>query len=177
MTTELAGRPTKLTPQLQEKICKYISEGNYLNVACDAVGISDQTYNSWLHRGDEELKNGGGIYSSFLEAVKRASAEQEARIAERLLAGAMPGVRKTVTKDGPDGQTVEVTETGGDWLAAATYLERRHPDRWGRRDRTQVDITEHKTITITEIEVIKDYGGQTPIMEGEKPKELSNGKL
>jgi len=171
MTTEMIkpkiGRPTKLTPELQEKICKYIAEGNYLSVACAAVDVSDQTYHTWLKLGEEEVNNGGGMFADFLEGTKKAEAEQEAKIAERLLAGAMPGERKRVTKTGPEGSSIEITETGGDWLAAATYLERRHPDRWGRRDRTRIDINETREITITHVEY--NLAGVPPgqIIEGE----------
>ncbi len=146
------GRPTKLTPELQEKICRYIAAGNYLSVSCQAVGIDDVTFNLWLRQGAEEQKNGGGMFYDFLMATKRAEALQEAEVAARVLAGSMPGVRKKVTKSGPEGEQVEVTETSGDWLAAATYLERRHPDRWGRKDRTRIDINETKEITITHVD-------------------------
>ena len=155
MTTETKkiGRPTKLTPQLQEKICSYIAQGNYLVTACNAVGIDYLTYNNWTKWAEEQADNGGGIYLDFLHATKRAEAQAEASRVAR----------------------IEASGKTGNWLADMTHLERRHPDRWGRRDRHQVDITEHKTITITEIEVIKDYGGQTPIIEGEKPKQLTPG--
>jgi len=162
------GRPTKLTPELQENICKYIAEGNYLSVACQAVGITPVTYSNWLDKAQEEEKNGGGMYFSFLCAVKRAEAEQEATIVARLVDAAMPGERKRVVRTDDEGkQTIEITETGGEWLSAATYLERRHPDRWGRKDRTRVDINETKEITITHVEYNLGMPEQEPTIEGE----------
>lgn len=183
MTTETkllappkTGRPVSLTPELQEKICRFIAEGNYLSVSCAAVGISDQTYNSWLKRGAEEAANGGGMFKDFLDATKKAEALQEAKIAERLLAGAMPGERKKVVKVNPDGTiSTETTETGGDWLAAATYLERRHPDRWGRKDRTRIDINETKEITITHVEYRLPSQVTGQVIEGEA-RELIEGQ-
>ena len=59
-----------------------------------------------------------------------------------------------------------------EWLPAMTFLERRHPERWGRKDRHQVDINENKQVTITHVTVVKDYG---QIAEGEY-KELTDGK-
>ena len=52
-----------------------------------------------------------------------------------------------------------------EWLPAITFLERRHPDRWGRKDRTRVDVTEIKTVVITHVEYhLPTYAGAT---EGE----------
>ena len=44
MTTETKtlGRPTDLTPELQEKICSIIADGNYIETACNAVGIAQR---------------------------------------------------------------------------------------------------------------------------------------
>lgn len=169
----ITGRPTKLTPVLQDKICEYIAAGNYLITACNAVGISDQTMLNWLERGRQEADNGGGIYFGFLGAVKKAESAAEQLMVERLRDAAMPGLRKTVTKtDGEGNTSVEQVETGGEWLAAATFLERRHPDRWGRKDRTQVSIEETRTINITQVTVVKDYG-EGKIEEG-KLKEIKD---
>ena len=144
--TKPAGRPCLLTDELQAKICAYIAAGNYLATACAAVGISDETFRKWLEKGKTELDAGetSGRFSAFIGAVKRAEADREAIIVGRLVDAAMPGVKKRVTKPlihnglpvfdkaGNIIETTETTETGGEWLAAATFLERRHPDRWAR---------------------------------------------
>ena len=49
----MAGRKTKLNPELQEEIVKRIRAGNYIRVACQAVGISHTTYFDWLKKGEE----------------------------------------------------------------------------------------------------------------------------
>ncbi len=175
LTEGKPGRPTKLTPQLQEKICKYIANGNYLSVACQAVGIDESTLFSWKKQGLVEATNGGGMYLEFLNATKEAEALHEAKIAERLLAAAMPGERKKVTKTGPDGVSVEVTETAGDWLAAATYLERRHRERWGRPAPIQVNIDQSKTVQITHVEYRLPSHTPGPVIEGES-RELPEGE-
>ena len=140
------GRPCSLTTELQDTICKYISEGNYLSTACNASGITQPTLRAWLDKGKAEEESGdiAGQFSLFLSAVKRAEAEREAIIVSRLVDAAMPGVRKRVTKPildrglpvldehGNIKTITEETETGGEWLAAATYLERRYPERWAR---------------------------------------------
>jgi len=104
----------------------------------------------------------------LLVAVKEAEAKQEAVIVNRLIEASGPGLRKKITRTDEDGKvSVEEVETGGEWLAAATYLERRHPERYGRPIRASVTIEEHKRITITHVEVVKDYGQGAVIVEGE----------
>ena len=144
--TKPVGRPYLLTDQLQTDICHLIAAGNYLITACHAVGISDNTFTNWLERGQAEIdaNDTAGKFFAFFRAVKKAEADREATMAQRVIDAAMPGVRKTVTKVatyqgapimGKDGKPVtydEHTWTGGDWLAAMTFLERRHSERWGR---------------------------------------------
>ena len=139
------GRPSKLTPALQENICKIVADGNYMITACQAVGIDKSTYLRWLERGAKEIDNDGGIYCDFLYAIKKAEATAE----QALL---------SVIK--------EKAINGKEWLPAMTILERRHPDRWGRKDRSTVQIEETKQIIITTVEVVKDYG-RGAIVEGE----------
>ena len=55
------GRPTKLTPALQEKICAYIAAGNYLTTAYSAVGIDTNTFNLWLNNANQGKVIGGII--------------------------------------------------------------------------------------------------------------------
>ena len=143
----ITGRPTKLTPALQDKICQLIAKGNYLITACNVVGINKSTYLRWVERAEQETNNGGGLYCDFGVAIKKAEGEAEAQLAQF--------VRETAI-DKKDG------------YLGMTFLERRHPDRWGRKDRSIVSIDEHKTITITTVEVVKDYGNRKIEEKGEK---------
>lgn len=148
-TVTTNGRPCKLTAHVQDTICTGIAAGNYYITACRAAGISDSTLNTWINQGkaEQDAGNLSGKFSAFLDAIKRAEAQREAQIVSRLVDASQPGLRKTVTrpmlvnglplfdKDGNIRMSVEQTTTGGEWLAAATFLERRHPERWARPDR------------------------------------------
>lgn len=147
MSTTKTGRPTKLTPHLQEEICKFIAAGNYISTACQAVGINPETLRRWSVWALQEQENGGGMYYDFYVAIKKAEAEAEAALASMIK---------------------ETALDKKEWLPAMTFLERRHPDRWGRRDRQDVNISETKSITITRIEVI---------MPGEIAPQLSQGEV
>ena len=108
------GRKTKLTPELQDKIVSAIRAGNYAMVAAEYAGISTTTFYRWLQQGAEAKS---GIYKDFRDAVKKAESDAEVR--------AVAIIQKHME---------------GNWQAAMTYLERKHPNRWGRRDRLRLDV-------------------------------------
>jgi len=148
------GRRTKLTPELQEIICGFIAKGNYINVACRAAGIAQRTYERWIARGEEEKS---GRYVAFVAAIKKAEASAEQHCID-LIEGAAVGpvtTTKTVNKPNPDGQGTieEVTETvaPGSWHAAAWLLERKYPDRWGRRDQIEHGVTDNLQTILAEM--------------------------
>ena len=107
----MAGRPTKCTPELTEKICEYLASGCYVCTACALVGISDQTLSNWKQRGEA----GEEPYLGFVDAIKDAEARAEAR--------AVALVQKAMVDD---------------WKAAMTWMERKFPDRWSRGERREI---------------------------------------
>ncbi len=109
------GRPTKLTQDLAEKIVEAIRGGNYAQVAAATAGISEETFYTWLKRGKDEAE---GIYREFSDAVLAASGEAEQEKLDRLR-------REVLAED-------------GDWKAAAWWLERRFPKRWGKQQRLEI---------------------------------------
>jgi uncharacterized Fe-S cluster-containing radical SAM superfamily protein len=62
------GRPSKLTPEVQEKICNAIRAGNYYEAACAYAGIDYSTFRRWMIKGEKAKK---GKYHEFCEAVKK----------------------------------------------------------------------------------------------------------
>jgi hypothetical protein len=69
------GRPTLLNEQVTRIICSNIRRGAFTWVACQAVGISTDTYNLWVRRGIV----GEQPYKDFVDAIEQAHAE--ARVA------------------------------------------------------------------------------------------------
>lgn len=143
--------------QFMHELLQYIEAGNYLNTACHAMGIDESTYHKWITDGKqlavaiesanntdelkEVLMDGGMVmgYSPlqcrcyvFFQYATKASARSEA------FAVAM------VRKHMPD-----------QWTAAMTFLERRFPGRWKRKE--QIDIGEADSSTgIDETLLLKD---------------------
>jgi hypothetical protein len=103
----------KLTPELQEEIIAQIKIGNYHHVACASVGISKGTFYRWLEKGEAMSE---GIYRDFYDAIKKAEHRSESSALVRLR---------------------------GDesWQSEAWFLERRFPDRWGRKDSLNANMT------------------------------------
>ena len=99
---------------------------------------------------DRELTSREARYVQYLNAVEKALADAEmadvAVLAKAAQGGAVLG-RTTRTK--ADG-SVLVTERFSEpqWTAAAWRLERKHPDRWGRRS---VDVNVTGAVAVPEV--------------------------
>jgi transposase len=107
------GRPTKLTPEVQSRIVEAIQAGNYYEAACGYAGVHYATFRRWIQRGE---KAKSGRYREFYEAVTRAETNAEVRMVAQW------------QKHMPE-----------DYRAIRDFLERRHPQRWGKR--MEVDHT------------------------------------
>jgi len=112
------ARPTKLTPERQEKIIQAILAGNYLETAAEYAGIGRETVYEWIARGEGRGKRGAKnnlMFTRFACAVREAIAQAEVR-------------------------AVDIIQEGfaNDPKLALDYLARRHPERWGKRDTVTV---------------------------------------
>lgn len=144
---------SKLTPELIEKMSGIMAQGHYFITACNACDIDKTTAYKWINQGELDITNNvDSLNTNLIHALKKAEADAEQRLLQVVSDKAL---------------------TGKEWLPAMTILERRHPERWGRKDRSLIQIDEHKTVTITNVEVIKDYG-RGMIVEGEA-KEIPEG--
>lgn len=114
------GRQGLLDDRLATKVVGYVLEGTYISVAAQACGVHASTMSVWQSRAEEwiespidEVPEAERIYVDFYHAIRIAEAQAEV------------GLLRCVA-DGKFG-----------WQAAMTILERRHPDRWKRRDTVQ----------------------------------------
>ena len=71
------GRPSKCTPQTIEAVAEGVRGGLSLTSACARVGIGSATCSAWLHG---KLMR----HRRFQSAVKKAQADREAELVERL---------------------------------------------------------------------------------------------
>lgn len=75
------GRPSMLTPDVQEEIIKYAMEGIPVETASAAVGITSRCLQLWMVRGERESdawdsddEPAAGTHASFFRAVAQARA-------------------------------------------------------------------------------------------------------
>jgi len=104
-----AGRPSVIGDQ--ETIHEFfeaVEAGNYIETAAELAGISTETLRQWRLRAEA----GEEPFTAFIATLKRLERRAEAKaVANVRAAGRKPQF----------------------WAAEMTFLERRHPDRWGRR--------------------------------------------
>ena len=136
MTTKRAmGRHTLLNPQVQETIVNAVRIGSYLDDAAMLAGVSRGTLFRWLAEGrdasekadaGEELTEREQLVRDFCDAVEKARADAMLRNI---------GVIQTAAQNGT-------------WQAAAWYLERTNPKKWGRHDTVEISGTDGGAIQV-----------------------------
>lgn len=131
------ARPTKCTKELTRKICKAIEAGNYPETAAVISGLPARTFYRWMKKG-RESKSKRGIYWQFWQSVKKAENFAEAYF--------LQVIRKSAEGDAENG-------VKRNWQSAAWYLERKYPEKWGRKERLDIkgdikqDINSNTTVT------------------------------
>jgi hypothetical protein len=122
----LRGRPHRLTDAVTETVCGALKEGAYAEEAATLAGIGRSTYYMWLSRGrvarsrrEEDLPVSvtDEAFLDFLDSVERASIAPEI---EAL-------------------RIIHRAAEGGSWRAAAWFLERRYPHKWGPGRKEDLD--------------------------------------
>lgn len=162
------GRPLKITPEIQADLIKMLSAGNYLETAAAYCGISTDTVRGWVKRGEQEaqrLKADSTAWpikseTEFMElaiAIRQAQATSEIR--DVMLIG-------NAARD--------------QWQAAAWRLERRYPDKWGKKERHELTGADGGPVQIEEVRAkllqkFNELGIEEP-EEIEKLQEGSDGE-
>lgn len=138
-----AGRVSKLTPEVQEKICHYLRQGNYLETCAALCNLHQSTVRRWLQRGRAEMErleiephtepNPVELpFLVFCEAVDHAEAEAES-----------------------DALAVISKASAEDYRAMCWRLERRHYKRWGRRQALEHSGPDGKPVEVQTIKIGK----------------------
>lgn len=108
-----------LTPEIAASIVQLIRDGNYPTIAAKSLGVSEATFKNWLSHGERDFERGEpsqadpeGLQLELFLEVEMAEAVFET------------GMVKTIK---------ERIDANKNWTGHMTYLERRFPDRWGKR--------------------------------------------
>jgi len=149
------ARPTKLCPELQAKIVAAVKAGNYIETAAAYAGISKNTLYTWLRKG-ANADSRQSPYRRFHDALGEALA-----VAEVLDVATIRAASKK------------------QWQAAAWRLERKYPERWGRKqvmqikesdeaiESAEVDLSSYSPEELEKLEALleKQQVGPTPAKE------------
>lgn len=103
------GAPSKLAdPDTVQTFLATIADGNYRETACKLAGINRSTLKRWL----DAAEAGDARAIAFRNALEKAEAQAESEtVCNVRNASKLPQF----------------------WAAGMTWLERKSPDRWGRR--------------------------------------------
>ena len=155
------GRPVKINPTIQAELVKMIQAGNYMETAAAFVGISISTMRDWIRRGEREAQRfideprarpikSETPFLEFSAAIKKAQAAAEIR--DVIIIG--DAARES-------------------WQAAAWRLERKYPEKWGRKDRHEVSGPSGGPVQIEEIreKLYRKFSDIKPEPEPEKMQE------
>ena len=112
----------KITEEITGCIVDALGAGHYREVACKLAGIDRKTLLNWLKRGERER---AGLYRDLYLAVERAEAKAEVFHLKNI-------------------ETASVKS----WFASAWFLERKHPERWGKREAPPADDRERDEIVV-----------------------------
>lgn len=130
------GGLSKLTVEVIEVLLKHLKDGVHPETACRLAGITERTLHNWVDRGMEDLKAQQPTeYVTFLLQMWEAEATSEADMVAKW--------KRHFDKD---------------WRAIATFLERRYPERWAKRNETKVTghIT-HGVVMLPPLEQAPDF--------------------
>lgn len=112
------GKHPTLTTALGKRICKHVATGTPKRHAAAAEGISENTLHEWIARGEgkDPDRKPTPLLAEFAKAMRKAEAEDVNRRKVRL----------------------DVIADNGDPRVDMWWLERRHPEEFGRVDRHEV---------------------------------------
>ena len=152
------GAPLRISRELIDTIAESIRAGVTYDVAAQSAGIHRSTIVAWRERGEADLETAQTAAAALDElkkaaprdraAIKAAKAELEA--ADSLFALFADELTRATAKG--EATLVEAIRAHRytDWRAAAWLLERRHPERWARRDRLDVEVSERARPRVVE---------------------------
>jgi hypothetical protein len=150
------GRPTRLTPEVHERIVQVVAAGNYLKTAAAFVGISAATLQSWLARGRA--------------AAARADAGEDVPDAEQPYLNFLTAVTQAETQAEVAAVTYWRRSFGTDWRAARDYLARKRPEQWAAKTTIALSSEEAEgRIERATFEALTALGVDTAGMGGDLP--------
>jgi hypothetical protein len=114
----------KITEEITGCIVDALGAGHYREVSrlVGIAGIDRKTLLNWLKRGERERS---GVYRDLYLAVEQAEAKAEVFHLKN----------------------IEMASAKS-WFASAWFLERKHPERWGKREAPPADDRQRDEVVV-----------------------------
>lgn len=123
-----AHRPDTITEDRIVHMETLLKSGSYISVACQVAEIPYSTHKEWMEKGRRE--EGGpelGQYRAYAQRIEKALALGEDNLVKIIAAAAVE-----------------------DWKAASWMLERKEPERWGKKSVNASEVPGDKPAGSTE---------------------------
>jgi hypothetical protein len=118
------ARPTKLTPDIQQKIGDGITLGLTYALAANSASVTYQTFNQWMQRGRNSTS---GKYYQFFKYIQKSNADAAKALLERL----------------------NLSAKAGDTRICIWILERRFSEDFGRKIYRKTNlVSENKNLNV-----------------------------
>lgn len=150
--TGRAGRRSGLTLGRMKNIITVLTAGNFIGTACEFAGIGTSTYDDWRRRGETELDRVAALprvnVDTIMDAFEGAKGTPEYMWEHRpakFLVNEWPYVvfQHQVMKARASAEVRALHQInsamGESWQAAAWFLERTKPERYGRQQRLNLE--------------------------------------
>ncbi len=117
---------SKLTDRTHRIILSALGSGCYRATACEYANVSPSAFYSWLERGQLDIERGLNTpHAKLVRDIEQAEAAAEVRALALIMKAAHNGA----------------------WQAAAWMLERKHPEKWGKRERLSIEPDSHLSVS------------------------------
>lgn len=141
----------KFSKEMVNRFVQYLQEGNYISTCCKLCGIDNSTFYEWKAKAEV----GDPEYVDFVEKIAQAEAEAEQVHVKNILDKGKEGV----------------------WQCDAWWLERKFPEKWGRRDRINVGANDDDKQIEISIKIKEPDNDQTDRMGAKsETSRLDNGQ-
>lgn len=179
------GRPKRLNARTATAIVNTLSGGGYVTTACQFAGVAKASYQLWRRRGEAEMervRSQGHDPEELLQPYLYDEDGKGYAVAQSL---AFPPVepfdpnewdyvlflfhtdKASAAAEVRNLTLIQQAAGDGAWQASAWILERRHPDKYGRRERINLEGSHEgdpitvKSIGVEELEAkIKRLAGE-----------------
>lgn len=168
------GRPTALTPELGESICRLLKGGTPLEVAAETFGVSRHTVLEWVRRGEgSDDRPAEENYVEFANNVRQSIALFH-QLCMQLVQEALQGSRPSKREKGK-----RIKSKLAPWRVdlALKLMARRYPQHWGAQRESPASVSIDVSTAIAQLQatpasaraaITKYFGNVTP--EGTEPR-------